>query len=290
MAVFRIEKNRDYTVMSNHHLRDAELTLRSKGLMSLMLSLPENWDYSMRGLACICKEGIDAIRVSLVELEKLGYIERRRVRNAKGQLGDIEYLIHESPVAVMMMPEEPASEKPVLENPTLVNPILANPALANPTQLNIDKSNTELQNTDSINYPSINHRAPDSMADPDGWMERYDRNVSLVKKNIEYDTLIATNDKSIVDNIVEVMAEVLTEDVPCYTIEGKQYPAEFVRRRYLAIDQMALDTFLIGFDRMTKRIHNPKAFLITSLFNIPATVDADLANMYRNDEYEDGRR
>ena len=84
MAVFRIEKNKDYTVMSNHHLRDRELTLRSKGLLSLMLSLPDEWDYSMKGLAHICKEGIDAIRASLTELEKNGYIERRRVRNDKG--------------------------------------------------------------------------------------------------------------------------------------------------------------------------------------------------------------
>ena len=96
-TIFRIEKNRNNTVISNHHLRNKELSLKSKGLLSLMLSLPEEWDYTLKGLSIICKEGIDAIRVSIVELEKQGYIERRRNRNTKGQLTNTEYIIHEYP-------------------------------------------------------------------------------------------------------------------------------------------------------------------------------------------------
>ncbi len=83
MAVFRVEKNRDYTVMSNHHLRNADLSLKSKGLLSQMLSLPKEWDYILKGLSQINREGIDAIR----ELERAGYVTRTRVRNEKGQLG-----------------------------------------------------------------------------------------------------------------------------------------------------------------------------------------------------------
>lgn len=90
MAVFRVEKNRDFTVMSNHHLRNEKLTLKAKGLLSLMLSLPENWDYTLKGLTFICKEGVDAIRVAVLELEKEGYVERKRKRNEKGQLTEIE--------------------------------------------------------------------------------------------------------------------------------------------------------------------------------------------------------
>ena len=84
MAVFRIERTRDYTVMSNHHLKDSALSLKAKGLLSMMLSLPEEWNYTTRGLAKICKEGVDAIGGALKELEKAGYIVRRQLRGQAG--------------------------------------------------------------------------------------------------------------------------------------------------------------------------------------------------------------
>src|SRR5699024_8313557 len=88
MAVFRIEKTRDYTVMYNHHLRNAGLSLKSKGLLSMMLSLPEAWNYTTRGLAKICKEGTDSIGSALKELERAGYIVRNRLRDSKGKIVD----------------------------------------------------------------------------------------------------------------------------------------------------------------------------------------------------------
>ena len=97
MAVFRIEKTRDYTVMSNHHLRNAGLSLKSKGLLSMMLSLPENWNYTTRGLAKICKEGTDSIGSAPKELERAGYIVRNRLRDNKGKIVDVEYVIYETP-------------------------------------------------------------------------------------------------------------------------------------------------------------------------------------------------
>ena len=84
MAVFRVEKTRDYTVMSNHHLKDRSLSLKSKGLLSMMLSLPDEWNYTTRGLAAICKEGVDAIGAALKEMESAGYLVRNRLRNDKG--------------------------------------------------------------------------------------------------------------------------------------------------------------------------------------------------------------
>ena len=97
MAVFRVEKNKGYTVMSNHHLRNKELTLKAKGLLSQMLSLPENWDYTLAGLSHINKESIDAIRTAVLELEKAGYIERSQGRDEKGKMTaydkDYKYMI-----------------------------------------------------------------------------------------------------------------------------------------------------------------------------------------------------
>ena len=97
MAVFRIEKTRDYTVMSNHHLRNAGLSLKSKGLLSMMLSLPEDWNYTTRGLAKICKEDTDIIGSALKELERAGYIICNRLRDSKGKIVDVEYVIYETP-------------------------------------------------------------------------------------------------------------------------------------------------------------------------------------------------
>ena len=127
MAVFRIEKTRDYTVMSNHHLRNTNLSLKAKGLLSLMLSLPEEWDYTTKGLARICKDGVDSICAGVRELEEQGYVIRERVRNPNGQLGSIEYTILEQP-------RPPEREKPERENPVLDNPILGSPVLEEPEQ------------------------------------------------------------------------------------------------------------------------------------------------------------
>ena len=147
MAVMRIEKNQNYTVMANYHLRDKEISLKAKGLMSLMLSLPEEWDYTVSGLAFISKEGIDAIRAAVRELENAGYIIRSRRRNDAGQLTDTEYTIYERPqipnsekgnnskIISPTINHFPIANKPTLENPTLVFPTLGKPILEKPAQI-----------------------------------------------------------------------------------------------------------------------------------------------------------
>ena len=97
MAVFRIKKTRDYTVMSNHHLRNAGLSMKSKWLLSMMLSLPQDWNYTTRDLAKICKGGTDNIGSALKELELAGYIVRNRLRDSKGKIVDVQYVIYETP-------------------------------------------------------------------------------------------------------------------------------------------------------------------------------------------------
>lgn len=129
MAVFRVEKTRDFTVMANHHLKNRTLTLKAKGLLSLMLSLPEDWDYTLKGLSLISVESIDAIREAVRELERAGYIVRSRERNEKGQLKGADYVIYEQPHLPHSPPE---SEKPTLENPMVDNPMQESPILAMP--------------------------------------------------------------------------------------------------------------------------------------------------------------
>ena len=124
MPVFHVKKTTDYTVMSNHHLRNRELSLKAKGLLSQMLSLPEKWDYTLQGLAYINREQIDAIRQAVHELEQTGYIVRTRERDNRGRLRGAEYTIYEEPQLAFDLPalKKPASENPMLENPTLDNP------------------------------------------------------------------------------------------------------------------------------------------------------------------------
>lgn len=130
MAVFRVERTRDYTVMSNHHLKDTGLTLKSKGLLSMMLSLPDEWNYTTRGLAAICKEGVDAIGAALRELEQAGYIKRHQLRGAGGRISDTEYIIYEQP---RPKPDEPPPE----DAPDTPPPGTASPDWCNPLSCNI---------------------------------------------------------------------------------------------------------------------------------------------------------
>lgn len=287
MAVFRIEKNKNYTVMSNHHLRNKNLTLKAKGLLSLILSLPENWDYTIKGLAKICKEGVDSISATVRELEDNGYIVRQRIRNSKGQLKTVEYTILEQPKTA-----EPEQEKPKRENPVLDKPEQDEPEQVNTAQLNTYKSNTKELNTDCIKYQSINNGAVSDFAETKNsaqrqkkWIDRYNKTISEIKEQIDYDSLIYTNDAEIVNNIVNVMAEVMLIDVPYYTIEGKQYPAELVRINYRQITYGKLEAFLIEYGKIYRKIGNTKAYLITALYNIPLTADAALSNRVKSDMY-----
>ena len=201
MAVFRVERNTGYTVMSNHHLRNKELSLKAKGLLSQMLSLPEDWDYTLSGLSYINRESIDAIRTAVWELEKAGYITRRQGRDEKGKMTAIEYTIYEQP-------QPPELDCPVLENPTADNPILENPTTdnptsENPTQLNKDRSRTnlpkkeksitDLSNTDSFPIlspdPSPCRAAPERKGTEAFKQSAVDIYREIIMENIEYDTL-----------------------------------------------------------------------------------------------------
>ena len=159
MAVFRVERNRGHTVMSNHHLRNRDLTLKAKGLLSQMLSLPDNWDYTLAGLSRINRESIDAIRTAVWELEKAGYITRRQGRDEKGKMAAIEYTIYEQPQL-----ENPILENPTTDNPMLENPMTDNPTSENPTQLNNDISRTDLSKKEIkygyIKYPFHSYPFP----------------------------------------------------------------------------------------------------------------------------------
>lgn len=120
MAVFRVEKNHSYTVMANHHLRDERLSLKSKGLLSLILSLPDDWRISIEGMTQFSADGKDAIRSAIRELTDAGYITRAQTHSEAGTFSGYDYIVHETPVA------SPSSGFPTMEKPTTENPTLRN--------------------------------------------------------------------------------------------------------------------------------------------------------------------
>lgn len=133
MAVFKIEKNKNYTVMSNYHLRDKRMSLKAKGLLSFMLSLPLDWDYSLDGLEKICKEGKDSIRSALNELKLYGYLVIKKTQNEKG-IFEYEYMIYEYPYS-----ENPDMDYPDMENPTQINTNIQNTKKQNDKEDREDK-------------------------------------------------------------------------------------------------------------------------------------------------------
>ena len=292
MAVFRVETNKGYTVMSNHHLRNKALSLKAKGLLSQMLSLPEDWDYTLKGLSLINRESVDAIRTAVWELERAGYIRREQGRDAKGKMADMVYTIYEQPVL----------DKPVLENPTSDNPTSNNPALGNPTQLNKeiqrtnlprkDKLNTDGQSTDSIPFPSLPPARNEAAAAPperkgtgkDAAVQIY-REILL--ENIEYDYLIQDNsiDREQLDEIVDLMLETVCTSRKTIRIAGDDYPAELVKSKFMKLNS---DHIRFVFDCLrenTTKVRNIKQYLRAMLFNAPSTISNYYTSLVNHDLY-----
>ena len=281
MAVFRIDKTRDYTVMSNHHLRNTELSLKAKGLLSLMLSLPENWDYTTKGLAAICKDGIDSISSCIRELEKHGYIIRERMRNEKGQLTTIEYTILEQPKNT-----PPEREKPIRENPVLDIPAQAEPIQENTAQLNANKSNIKELNTDISNtYPIKSYQKepePANAAQPT--KEKTDRigydevetYRQIIKENIDYDVLSVNlnRDAAMLDEIVDLMTETVCTQKSNLVIAGDTYPAAIVKSKLLKLTSEHIEYVIDCMRENTSDIRNIKKYLLAALFNAPSTIDS----------------
>ena len=307
MAVFRVERNTGYTVMSNHHLRSKELSLKAKGLLSQMLSLPEDWDYTLSGLSYINREKIDAIREAVRELERAGYIKRSRERDSKGRLRGADYVIYEQPQpsdegAASADRQPPISEMPTLELPTLENPMLEKPTLENPTQLNKDisrtnlskkeKSNTDLSITHSIPIHSLNPLpyGEDEAAQPPE-RKRTERNDAyrvyeeIIKDNIEYDILLQDMkfDHDRLNEIVDIMLETVCTARKKIRIAGDDYPAELVKSKFMKLNSEHIRFVLDCMQENTTKIRNIKQYLKAVLFNAPSTIDSYYTSLVAHD-------
>ena len=276
MAVFRVERNRGYTVMSNHHLRNRGLTLKAKGLLSQMLSLPDNWDYTLAGLSRINREKIDAIREAVRELEKAGYIVRSRERDEKGRLRGADYIIYEQP-------QPPVLDLPTLENPTLENPTQLNKDISRTDLSKKEKSNTDISNTHSIPilspYPSPfteDAAEPERKGTEAKTQSAIEIYRDIIKDNIEYDILIQDPhmDKDRLDEIVDLILETVCTARKTLRIAGDDYPAELVKSKFLKLTSSHIEFVLDCMRENTTKIRNIKQYLRAVLFNAPSTIDS----------------
>ncbi len=276
MSVFRVEKTKNYTVMSNYHLKDTSLSYKARGILSTILSLPDNWDYTLTGLAVISKDGVASVRAGINELEAAGYIVRMQSRDSKGLFDKNVYNVYEIPQKEPKLSEnkdiQPLCENhttevsPSCDFPITDNPSTGNPLSENSTQLNINISNTDKSNTEVSNNQSI-------LSYPDG-IDMIEKYTELIKQNIDYAALTShenQSDKERVDEIVSIMAETVAFKKKPVFIDGSPIPAEVVKNRLLKLDFEDIQYVLIALSRCTSKIGNIKAYLLATLYNAKST-------------------
>ena len=263
MAVYRVNKNRGYTVMANYHLRDKTLSLKAVGLLSKMLSFNDGWQFSTKGLSAICKEGPDAVLAALRELEDHGYLIRHRQRDAKGRMRNTVFEIYEQP-----QPVSPHRENPDVDNPDMDNPHMENPHGENPAQLNTNQVINNQRNNSLINYQSINLDGMDRMDEREQYRE-------LIRDNLEID--IRSQDRHYdldrVNEIVEIMLDAVCSTRPTIRINGEDMPQPVVKSRFLKLDSGHIDYVLQAMNDCPSDIRNIRAYLLTALYNASLTID-----------------
>ena len=305
MAVYRVERTKDYTVMSNYHLKDTHLTLKAKGLLSMFLSVPDDWNYSTRGLASICKEGVDAIGNTIKELEKAGYILRRQLRGPNGRITDTEYVIYERP----QTSEPPASDDtdpdtpphtgapdtaqpdtalPCTGNPDMVKPDMVDPDTENRPELNIKKSKTKKSNTQRSKTHSFLPPTPSTPPSPpvapvEGMKEVYEKREEI-REQIEYDMIADIANREQLDEFVEIMLEVALSRSPTMKIgRDAEYPTALVQQRFEQINPEHIRKVLDGIRENTTLVRNTRAYLLAALFNAPSTTDNHYTMLVNHD-------
>ena len=280
MAVYRVNKNRGYTVMANFHLRDKNLSLKAVGLLSKMLSFNDGWQFSTRGLSAICKEGPDAILSALRELENYGYLARHQARDEKGRMSSMVFEIYEKPQEGL-----PETGNPYAENPDADHPVTEKPYTDNPAQRNTDQVITEKRNNSLNNYQSIHLDGMDRMDERESYRE-------LLWENLELDILAHDQrmDMDRVHELLEIMLDAICSTSPTIRINGEDMPQQVVKSRFLKLNSSHIEYVLQAMNDNPTAIRNIRAYLLTALYNAPLTMDNYYSALVNHDLYGGGRK
>ena len=283
MSVCRVVKTRDFTIMSNHHLKNRNLSLKAKGLLSYMLSLPEDWNYTIGGLTVVCMEGRDAIREAVKELERQGYVVRTRVRDEQGRLRNAEYTIYEVPHSVQ---DKPASENPEQGKAAQELSEQEDSVQENPRQLNTKQANTYPSKTYKPNTHAENPNPSNPNPSIRVQRESMEALRETIRENIGYDCLANEFNRQRLDEIVELIVETLSTGSETITISGEAYPAALVRQRFMQINSLHIEYIFSCLEKSGSDIRNIKRYLLTTLFNAPTTMNSHYDAMVRHDMQE----
>ena len=272
MPVFRVSKNRDFTVIANSVFKDRRLSAKAKGILVEMLSLPENWDYTLKGLTTLFSDGIDSIRQGIKELEENGYIVRERKRDARGRLGGMEYVIYETPekaVENIVENSTPESTAPVDDTPVKDFPA-QDESVEDKAMLY--KELNESRTKESITHVSNPYQSITEEAAPD--VMGYDEARETVKENIEYGILSERYPVERLDEIVDIASEALCSRRSSFSLGKDTYPYALVKDRLLRLDSSHIEYILDCIDGNTTDIRNIKPYLLKTMINAPATMDS----------------
>ena len=281
MSVYRVNKKRSgYTIMSNYHLRDKRLTLKAVGLLSKMLSFNDGWKFSTNGLAAICKEGPDAIRSALNELEDNGYLVRQRQRDSKGRMSNTVFDIYEEPQAVLPDRDNPHQENPYVDNPDVDKPHMENSAEIITNRVIPKERNNSLNKDQSINLDGMDE------------MEERERYEEIIRDNLEVDILSQDSRYDIdrVNEMIEVMLDAICSTSPTLRINNTDMPKEVVKSRLLKLNSSHLDYVFDAMKRSPSDIRNIRAYMLTALYNAPATIDNYYSAMVNHDFYGEPKK
>ena len=292
--IFRTIKNKNYTVMSNHHLQNPNLSLKAMGLMSKILSLPEDWNYSVKGLAAYCKDGYESVRTALLELEAEGYLIRRTIRGERGKIAGTEYIFRETPdmevpetegdmldqtatagkvkankepqQAIKSRTEEGKKEKtPGLENPITVEKAKEDPLESSfPSTVNRDQQNTNKQKT----IYNIYNSSSSSYEENKIYIGEEEKVAKEIKNQIGYEALCSEYGNIIPDEILKLLLEIFSqgESAPFYIINDQKVDVGTLRARFAKLDQARIQAILEGM-ATGPPVRNARRYLLTALYN-----------------------
>ena len=297
MPVFRVDKSRDFTVVANCVFKDRSLSAKAKGILVEMLSLPESWDYTLKGLTTLFSDGIDSIRQGINELEKHGYIVRERKRDARGRLGGMEYVIYETPhkpVENSIDSAYPESPEPITENPMQDSSAEEMPMVYK----EINKYNKNKSMTFEINKNSFLPEVSEDLeecapVENSGRKELSDtsRAREEIKKQIEYDVMVQRCQPSQLDELVEIMLEVRMNLSPTTRFSRDEvYPTVYVQDRYSRLNAEHIEQVLDGIRENTSKVMHTKAYLMKCLFNAPDTLESKVIMDVNHDLFGERRR
>ena len=301
-TVFRVEKKSNYTIISNLHLQDKALSLKAKGMLTLMLSLPEDWDMTLKGLVALSNDGIDSVRSTIKELEEHGYLSRSRGRNARGQMLCTEYTIHEKSTLTENT-ENNAENNQVGKSDVDVSRDQVGKSDVDVSRDQVGKSDVEISR-DQVGFPKIGkpiYGKSDTIKDlknkkteytKDSYPSSYQGKVTdedamdehkaqqllserrwyeeTIKDNIDYDIFSESDDKDFRDFVnlsVQVMVDAVTSTAPTIRIKKQDIPQAVVKSQLLKVTSEQIEYVYSSTQTSKTKIVNMQNYILTALYN-----------------------